>query len=103
MVLSYKVTSGKVCLHSFVQPSLKLELESSLVDKIILLFVPTSSLYCDGCGFVCLPSLYILPCLCSFRTPSLRLFSISTAPQDAHKRLVLHVYLGSNTLEFSAL
>ena len=24
-----------------------------------------------------------------------------TAPQDAHKRLVLQVYLGSNTLEFS--
>ena len=26
-----------------------------------------------------------------------------TAPQDAHKRLVLQVYLGSNTLEFSAI
>ena len=25
-----------------------------------------------------------------------------TAPQDAHKRLVLQVYLGSNILEFSA-
>ena len=25
-----------------------------------------------------------------------------TAPQDAHGRLVLQVYLGSNTLEFSA-
>ena len=26
-----------------------------------------------------------------------------TAPQDAHGRLVLQVYLGSNTLEFSAI
>ena len=26
-----------------------------------------------------------------------------TAPQDAHRRLVLQVYLGSNTLEFSAI
>ena len=26
-----------------------------------------------------------------------------TAPQDAHNRLVLQVYLGSNTLEFSAI
>ena len=26
-----------------------------------------------------------------------------TAPQDAHRRLVLPVYLGSNTLEFSAI
>ena len=26
-----------------------------------------------------------------------------TAPQDVHKRLVLQVYLGSNTLEFSAI
>ena len=26
-----------------------------------------------------------------------------TAPQDAHKRLVMQVYLGSNTLEFSAI
>ena len=26
-----------------------------------------------------------------------------TAPQDAHKRLVLQVYLGSNSLEFSAI
>ena len=26
-----------------------------------------------------------------------------TAPQDAQKRLVLQVYLGSNTLEFSAI
>ena len=26
-----------------------------------------------------------------------------TASQDAHKRLVLQVYLGSNTLEFSAI
>ena len=26
-----------------------------------------------------------------------------TAPQDAHTRLVLQVYLGSNTLEFSAI
>ena len=26
-----------------------------------------------------------------------------TAPQDAHKRLVLQVYLGSNTLEFSVI
>ena len=25
-----------------------------------------------------------------------------TAPQDAHERFVLQVYLGSNTLEFSA-
>ena len=30
-------------------------------------------------------------------------YVISTAPQDAHKRLVLQVYLGSNTLEFSAI
>ena len=28
---------------------------------------------------------------------------ILTAPQDAHKRLVLQVYFGSNTLEFSAI
>ena len=26
-----------------------------------------------------------------------------TAPQDAHRRLVLQVYLGSNTSEFSAI
>ena len=26
-----------------------------------------------------------------------------TSPQDAHKRLVLQVYLDSNTLEFSAI
>ena len=26
-----------------------------------------------------------------------------TAPQDAHKRLVLQVYLGSNTLEFNEI
>ena len=26
-----------------------------------------------------------------------------TAPQDAHRRLVLQVYLGLNTLEFSAI
>ena len=26
-----------------------------------------------------------------------------TAPQDAHRRLVLQVYLGSNTLEFSSI
>ena len=26
-----------------------------------------------------------------------------TAPQDAHGRLVLQVYLGSNTIEFSAI
>ena len=26
-----------------------------------------------------------------------------TAPQDAHERLVLQVYLGSNTLEFSGI
>ena len=26
-----------------------------------------------------------------------------TAPQDAHGRLVLQVYLGSDTLEFSAI
>ena len=26
-----------------------------------------------------------------------------TAPQDAHRSLVLQVYLGSNTLEFSAI
>ena len=26
-----------------------------------------------------------------------------TTPQDAHRRLVLQVYLGSNTLEFSAI
>ena len=26
-----------------------------------------------------------------------------TAPQDAHRRLVLQVYLDSNTLEFSAI
>ena len=26
-----------------------------------------------------------------------------TAPQDAHKRLVLQVYLGSNTLELRAI
>ena len=28
---------------------------------------------------------------------------ILTAPEDAHKRLVLQVYLGSNTSEFSAI
>ena len=33
---------------------------------------------------------------------SLRASSITT-PQDAHKRWVLQVYLGSNTLEFSAI
>ena len=27
----------------------------------------------------------------------------TTTPQDAHKRLVLQVYLGLNTLEFSAI
>ena len=31
------------------------------------------------------------------------LFSSITAPQDAHKRLVLQVYLGSITFEFSAI
>ena len=29
--------------------------------------------------------------------------SKATAPQDAHRRLVLQVYLGSNTLEFSGI
>ena len=33
---------------------------------------------------------------------SLTLKSKVTIPQDAHRRLVLQVYLGSNTLEFSA-
>ena len=32
----------------------------------------------------------------------LGLFLLQTAPQDAHMRLVLQVYLGSNILEFSA-
>ena len=31
------------------------------------------------------------------------LFTSITAPQDAHKRLVLQVYLGSKTLELSAI
>ena len=33
----------------------------------------------------------------------LNLISSITAPQDAHKRLVLQVYLGSITFEFSAI
>ena len=36
-------------------------------------------------------------------TLSTIILSKVTAPQDAHKRLVLQVYLGSNTLEFSAI
>jgi len=31
------------------------------------------------------------------------LLSSITTPQDAHKRLVLQVYVGSDTLEFSAI
>ena len=31
------------------------------------------------------------------------IYEQSNRPQDAHGRLVLHVYLGSNTLEFSAI
>ena len=35
-------------------------------------------------------------CLCNYTCKV-------TAPQDTHKRLVLKVHLGSNTLEFSAI
>ena len=42
--------------------------------------------------------------LLTLRLLTLRLLASSiTTPQDAHKRLVLQVYLGSNTLEFSAI
>ena len=34
---------------------------------------------------------------------NLALHTSITTPQDAHKRLVLQVYFGSNTLEFSAI
>ena len=38
-----------------------------------------------------------------FHTGNYTQTSKVTAPQDAHRRLVLQVYLGSNTIEFSAI
>ena len=42
-------------------------------------------------------------CKLAIGTVFLILITNITTPQDARKRLVLQVYLGSNTLEFSAM
>ena len=41
--------------------------------------------------------------VCGSESAIFLILSSITAPQDAHKRLVLQVYLGLNTLEFSAI
>ena len=62
---------------------------------------------CRVCLLVYVHIAHVMGLLVSIRGLIAMLFpfftSKVTAPQDAHRRLVLQVYLGLNTLEFSAI
>ena len=73
--------------------------QKPLIDCVIAVCDYFSSSLIGKAAFV-VPALRLL----TLRLLTLRLLASSiTTPQDAHKRLVLQVYLDLNTLEFSAI
>ena len=100
---------------AFVQLSRSFNLPSTLIIRCHVNIRATKEASCFwGCGqFLTLIIKRILDIKrilpCNFGNKRMRLLtrvygmSKVTAPQDAQRRLMLQVYLGSNTLEFSAM